>query len=63
MKNVFIATKKLFLFSVYLNLCPDLFDQVGKRIDKKDKFNFKTYDVINWKTNNYKTYITQYLKK
>ena len=36
---------------------------VEKRLDKKVKVNFKIYDVTDWTTNNYNTYIVQYLKK
>ena len=32
-------------FLKYLNFWPDFFDHVGKRLDKKTKFNLKTYDV------------------
>ena len=35
------------------------FGYVGKRRDKKAKVNFKIYDVIDKKTNNYNTYTTQ----
>ena len=34
-----------------------------KRLDQRCKIAFKIYDVINWETNIYNTYITQYLKK
>ena len=37
-----------FLFLRHLNFCPDFFDQVRKRLDKKAKINFKIYGVINW---------------
>ena len=30
---------------------------------KKGKVNFKIYDVINWETNDYNTYIVQYREK
>ena len=33
------------------------------RPDWKDEVNFKFYDVTTWLTNNYNTYIAQYLKK
>ena len=33
-----------------------------KPLDKKAKDNFKIYDVIDKTTNNYNTYIAQYLK-
>ena len=42
----FIACEKLFSFLRYLNFCPDFFDDVGKWLDKKAKFNFRIYDVI-----------------
>ena len=34
-----------------------------KRLDQKDKVYFKIYNVTDWATNNYNTYIVQYLKK
>ena len=44
-----------------LNFCRDIFGRVAKQLDKKAKFNFKIYDVINWETNNWNTLYT-YLK-
>ena len=35
--------------------CPDIFDHVEKRLDKKGKVDFKIFDVINWEKNNYNT--------
>ena len=58
MKNA-ISSWKLFPFLRYLNFCPDFFGHVEKRLDKKVKVYFKIYDVINWETNNYNTYIAQ----
>ena len=46
-----------------LNFCPGYFDHVETQFKKKAKVNFKIYDFKNWKTNNYNTYIAQYLKK
>ena len=40
-----------------------LFGHVRKRLDKKDKVDFRIYDVATWGTNNYNTHIAQYLKK
>ena len=40
LKNRFL--KKLFTFLRYLSFCPG---HVGKRLDKKAKVNFETYDV------------------
>ena len=34
-----------------------------KRLDWKDKVNFKIHDVTNWLTNIYNTHIAQYLAK
>ena len=61
MKNVFIPSKKLFLFLRYLNFCPGFFGSVGKWFDKKAKVSFKIYDVIIWETNNSNTHV-QYLQ-
>ena len=41
---VFISLQKLFSFSRYLSFRLDFFGQVAKRLDKKDKVNFKFYD-------------------
>ena len=40
-----------------------LFDHVGKRLDKKERLNFKIYDVKVWEINNYNTHIVQYLTR
>ena len=53
----------LFLFLRYLIFYPDFCGHLGKRLDKKGKVNFKIYDVTDWITNNYNTYIDQYPKK
>ena len=34
-----------------------------KRLDQKDKVNFRIQDVATWLTNNYNTHIAQYLTK
>ena len=47
----------------YQNFCPDFFDYVGKRFDKKAKVTLKIHDVKNWETNNYNKNIAKYLKK
>ena len=46
---LFISRQKLFSFSRYLT----------KQLDKKDKVNFKFYDVTAWLTNNYNAHIAQ----
>ena len=35
---------------------------IGKRLDKKAKVNFKSYDVTKWNTKNYNKHIPKYLK-
>ena len=63
-KNAFYFTlKALFIISRYLNFCPDFYDHAGKQFDKKNKVNFKIYDIKNWETDNYNIHFTQYLKK
>ena len=49
---LFISSYKLFSFG-----------HAEKRLDEKDKVNFKIYDVTTWLTSNCNTYIDQYLKK
>ena len=40
-----------------------LFGYLETRLDEKAMVNFKIYDMADWTTNNYNTYITQYPKK
>ena len=40
-----------------------LFGYIEKRFEVKVKVYFKIYVVTDWTTNNYVTYIVQYLKK
>ena len=56
MKNAFYFILKGILFF-------KIFKLVEKWLDKEGKAKFKTYDVINWETNNYNTHISHYLKK
>ena len=58
-----ISPQKLFSFSRHLSFCLDAFGRVAKRLDQKDKVNFKNYDVTAWLTNNCDTPITQYFEK
>ena len=44
--------EKLFLFSRSLNFCFDFLVMLKKRFDKKEKVNFKIYDVTTWLANN-----------
>ena len=63
MKNAFYFTSKtLFLLKIFKFLFL-LFGLVAKRLDKKDKVNFKFYDVTTWLTNNCNTHTAQYLEK
>ena len=62
-KNGFIfMSKSLFVLKIFKFLSW-LFGHVAKRLDKKDKVNFKFYDVMAWLTNNCNTHIAEYLKK
>ena len=61
MKNAFYFTlKALFVFKILKSLD---FGHVEKRLDWKDKVNFKLYDVTAWLTNRCNTDADQYLKK
>ena len=63
MKNAFYFTSKaLFVLKIFKFLSW-LFGHVAKRLDEKDKVNFKFYDVRAWLTNNCNTHIAQYLEK
>ena len=63
MKNAFyFNSKALFVLKVFKFLSW-LFGHAAKRLDKKDKVNFKFYDVTAWLTNNCNTRIAQYLEK
>ena len=61
MKNVYyFMLKALFVLEIFTFL-HWLFAYVEKRLDKKAMFNFKIYDVTECITNNYNTFIVQYL--
>ena len=45
----------LFLLKIF-KFFPDFFFFFLKRLDKKTNVNFKAYDLIYWKTNNYNTH-------
>ena len=58
MENAFhFIFKALFVLKIFN------FVLYKKRLDQKDKVNFKTYDVTTWLQNNYNTHIAQYLTK
>ena len=62
MKNAFYFKNALFFLKISKFLSW-LFGYVAKRLDKKDKVNFKFYDVIACLTNNCNTNIAQYPEK
>ena len=63
MKNAFYFTPKaLFVLKIFKFLSR-LFSHAAKWLDKKDKGNFKFYDVTAWLTNNPNTDIGQYFEK
>ena len=62
MKNVFLFHLKALFVVKICKFLSWLFDHVEKRLDSKNKINFKIYDVTAWLTNNCNTHIYQYLK-
>ena len=54
-KCFLLNLQALFLLKIF-KFFPDFFGHVGKRLDKKTNVNFKAYDLIYWKTNNYNTH-------
>ena len=56
---LFISPQKLFPFLFLFWL----FGHVVKRLDQKDKVNFKFYEVKAWLKNNRNTDIAQYFEK
>ena len=63
MKNAFYFTSKVLFVIKIFKVLSRLFGHVAKRLHKKDKVNFKFYDVKFWLTNNCNTHIALYLKK
>ena len=59
---LFISRQKLLSFSRLLKFLSWLFGHVAKRLDKKDKVDFKFYDFTAWLTNNCTARIAQYLE-
>ena len=59
---IYFISKALFVLKVFKFLSW-LFGHVLKRLDSKDKVNFKFYDVTAWLTNICNTHIAQYLQK
>ena len=63
MRNNFYFTLKAFFVLNIFKFLPWLFGLVAKRLAKKEKVNFKFYDVTDWLTNNCNTHIAQPLPK
>ena len=63
MKMIFISSQKLFSFSRYLSFYHEVLAMQKKRLDWKDKVNFKVHDVTTLLTNNFDTRNAQYLTK
>ena len=50
---LFNSSQKLFQFSRYVNVCLNFVGMKKKRLDQKNKVNFKIYDVNAWLAKNY----------
>ena len=63
MRNTFyFMLKALYVLEIFA-LLSQRFGYVENQFDKKVKVNFEIYDVTEWETENYNTYIVKYLKK
>ena len=63
MKKAFYFTLKIIFVLEITQFLVWIFVHVGKRFDRKANVNFKIYDVTNWITINYSTYIARFLKE
>ena len=63
MKKAFYFTLKIIFVLEIIQFLVWIFVHVGKRFDRKANVNFKIYDVTNWITINYSTYIARFLKE
>ena len=63
MKIVFYFTSKVLFVLKIFRFLSWRFGHVSKRVDQKDKVNFKFYDVTAWLTNTCNAHIDQYLEK
>ena len=63
MKNVFYFVLKAFLVLKIFNFLSRHFGHVGKKLNQKDKANFKIHDFTAWFTNNCNKHIAQCLTK
>ena len=62
MKNIFYFTSKALFALKIFKFLSWLFGHVVKWLDKKDKVNFKFYDIAAWLTNSCDTRIAQMLR-
>ena len=62
-KNAFYFTAKVLLVLKIFQFLSWFFGHVAKRLDKKDKVNFKFYHVTAWLSNNRNKHIAQYFEK
>ena len=58
----YFTSKSLFVLKI-IKFLSWFIGHVAKRLDKKDRVNFKFYDLKVWLTNNSNTHIAQYLEK
>ena len=58
----YFTSKALFVLKIFKFLSR-LFGHVAKRLDKKDKVNFRFYDVTAWLKDNRNAHIAQYFEK
>ena len=49
--SLYFILKALVVLKIF-NFCLDFFIHVGKQLNKKDKVNFKIYDIRSWKIHN-----------
>ena len=63
MRNTFyFMWKALYVLEIF-TLLSQRFGYVENQFDKTVTVNFEIYDVTDWETENYNTYIVKYLKK
>ena len=60
--SFYFTSKALFVLIIFKFLSR-LLGHVAKRLDEKDKVNFKFYDVTAWLIGNCNAHIGQYLEK
>ena len=63
MENAFNLNSKALLVLKIFQFLSSLFGHVAKQLDKRDKVNFKFYDVTAWLANNRNMHLAQYFEK